>query len=86
MRHAQAFTKRLNTDFWNTTSESLHEGGKTVNFTQEKGLGSRENRRGGPLPEDAKDGALSLDRVFIITEEAAGNIWFGLQGAQGYGA
>jgi ligand-binding sensor domain-containing protein len=64
----------------------LHEGGKTINFTQKNGLGSRENRKGGPLPGDAKDGSPSLDRVFTIGEDAAGNIWFGLQGTQGYGA
>ncbi len=86
MRHAQVITKRLNTDVWNTTSESLHEGGKTINFTQKHGLGSQENRRGDPLPGDVKDGSPSLDRVFSIGEDATGNIWFGLQGTQGYGA
>ncbi len=64
----------------------LHENGKTINFTQKHGLGSQENRRGGPLPGDAPKGSPSLDRVFSIAEDAAGNIWFGLVGKQGYGA
>ncbi len=64
----------------------LHEVGKTINFTQKNGLGSRENRGGGPLPGDAPEGSPSLDRVFSIGEDSAGNIWFGLQGNQGYGA
>ncbi len=33
-----------------------------------------------------KNGKASLDRVFSIGEDAAGNIWFGLQGTQGSGA
>lgn len=64
----------------------LQEGGQTINFTQKHGLGSQENRRGGPLPGDAPEGSPSLDRVFSIGEDAAGNIWFGLIGKQGYGA
>ncbi len=64
----------------------LQEGGKTINFTQKHGLGSQENRRGGPLPGDAKVGTPSLDRVFSIGEDRDGNIWFGLLGTQGYGA
>ncbi|MCH8052578.1 MAG: hypothetical protein IH895_00810, partial [Planctomycetes bacterium] len=64
----------------------LHHGDATINFTQKNGLGSTENRDSGPLPGDASDGSPSLDRVFSIGEDAAGNIWFGLQGTQGYGA
>ena len=64
----------------------LQEGGKTINFTQRHGLGSQENRRGGPLPGDAPAGSPSLDRVFAIGEDSASNIWFGLHGKQGYGA
>ena len=58
----------------------LHDGGTTINFTQENGLGSRENRRGGPLPGDVSEGSPALDRVFSIGEDSAGNIWFGTSG------
>lgn len=64
----------------------LRENGRTINFTQKHGLGSEENRRGGPLPGDAPKGSPSMDRVFAIGEDAAGNIWFGLHGKQGPGA
>ncbi|MFT5155053.1 MAG: ligand-binding sensor domain-containing protein [Planctomycetota bacterium] len=55
----------------------LHEDGSTINFTQENGLGSQDNRSGGPLPGDVAAGSPSLDRVFAIAEDSAGNIWFG---------
>lgn len=58
----------------------LRDGGATVNFTQQHGLGSRENRGGGPLPGDVSEGSPALDRVFAIGEDSAGSIWFGTTG------
>ena len=68
----------------------LHDGDKTINFTQKNGVGRRDHRHSGgsmePQPGDAPKGAPSLHRVFSIGEDHAGNIWFGTseQGAWRY--
>ena len=57
----------------------LHDGHVATQFTQEKGLGKMGSLLGRttPQPGDVTDGSPSLDRVFAIGEDRAGNIWFG---------
>lgn len=57
----------------------LHDGQTATQFTQEKGLGKVDQRVGRttPQPGDLTGGSPSLNRVFSIGEDPAGNIWFG---------
>lgn len=59
----------------------LREGDTTINFTQARGLSRRGRRSGGqtdvPRLGDAPPGQPTLHRVFAISEDAEGNIWFG---------
>lgn len=57
----------------------LHDGQTATQFTQERGLGKVDQRVGRmtPQPGDVTGGYPSLNRVFSIGEDRAGNIWFG---------
>jgi ligand-binding sensor domain-containing protein len=57
----------------------LHDGQTATQFTQDKGLGKVNQRVGRmiPQPGDVTGGDPSLNRVFSIGEDRAGNIWFG---------